>query len=282
MKGTISSLLRTTLEQVGLVKDAVERQAKNQRVWLDSALLHRKHREALTALGEVVYSLAASGELGELEEYPEIARQLAILVELEQHIAETAERAREASESARQAAERFVQRASWPAAEVRRRVFHRPGERDWREAAGFPEWDDSVDYADELDDDPFDQDDDAPPARPARSPRSKPRRQAAGGGGIAFDPPREPDHAGPVEGAFVEADFGGDLGDELDDGIGVVALGDHLHSSAELARAPDAAHPAPESSAPRRPTKAAPRAAEPRDKPAKPKPGPGSGRDPEN
>jgi hypothetical protein len=176
-----------------MVKDAVERQARSQRVWLDSALLQRRHRDAMTRLGEIVHGLAASGELGDLEEFPEIARQLAVLEDLEERIAEAATRAREATERARDAAERFVERAAWPATEGVRRAWEagaavRGGRRG---ASTGP-----ADMAMDDDDDPFDVDpfDDEPPRRPsarvgadarrhaAKKPRSRPRRT----GGIEF------------------------------------------------------------------------------------------------
>ena len=183
VKGTLGSLLRTTLEQVGLVKEAVERQAKSQKVWIDSALLHRKHREALTTLGVVVHELAASGELGDLEDFPEIAEQLAVLVELERSIAEASERQRQATDNARQAAERFVQRATWPATHVRRRVWQQPEAATAEpSAADYAAWQAAMDE-DPFDDDPYD---DQPLPPPTAGPARKPRRPRPGGGGIAY------------------------------------------------------------------------------------------------
>lgn len=76
-KSTLGSLLRTTLEQVGAVKDVVEQQARGRGGILDQALLQRRRKEALTRLGESVYRLSRRGELGELALDPEIGMALA-------------------------------------------------------------------------------------------------------------------------------------------------------------------------------------------------------------
>lgn len=171
-----------------MVKDAVERQARSQRVWLDSALLQRRHRDALTRLGEIVHGLAASGELGDLENFPEIARQLAVLEDLEERIAEAAERAREATERARNAAERFVERAAWPATEGVRRAWQAGNAvRGQRRGPGM-----SPEDEDPFDDDPFD---DEPPPRAARA-EPPPRARAS------KRKPTRPRRAGGIE--FVE------------------------------------------------------------------------------
>lgn len=75
--------MRTTLHQMGVVKDAVERQARSSLGQLDAVMLQRRHREALARLGEVVWDLAKHGELGELGEHEEIAALLDELAELE-------------------------------------------------------------------------------------------------------------------------------------------------------------------------------------------------------
>ena len=83
IQGTLGTLLRTTLHQMGVVKDAVERQARSSLGQLDTAKLQRQRREALSRLGEVVWDLACSGELGELAERSEITAVLDELHELE-------------------------------------------------------------------------------------------------------------------------------------------------------------------------------------------------------
>jgi hypothetical protein len=83
IQGTLGTLLRTTLHQMGVVKDAVERQARSSLEQLDTAKLQRRRREALARLGEVVWELAVNGELGELGERSEVAALLDELEELE-------------------------------------------------------------------------------------------------------------------------------------------------------------------------------------------------------
>ncbi len=83
IQGTLGTLLRTTLHQMGVVKDAVERQARSSLGQLDAAMLQRRHREALTRLGEVVWDLARHGELDELSQHEEIGALLDELAELE-------------------------------------------------------------------------------------------------------------------------------------------------------------------------------------------------------
>ncbi len=91
IQGTLGTLLRTTLHQMGVVKDAVERQARSSLGQLDTAKLQRQRREALARLGEVVWDLACSGELGELAERSEVTAVLDELHELEASAEEGAE-----------------------------------------------------------------------------------------------------------------------------------------------------------------------------------------------
>ncbi len=77
LKSTLGSLLRTTLEQVGAVKDVAKQQARSRGGLLDQALVQRRRKEALAKLGESVYRLSQRGELGELALDPEIAMALA-------------------------------------------------------------------------------------------------------------------------------------------------------------------------------------------------------------
>lgn len=95
IQGTLGTLLRTTLHQMGVVKDVVERQARSSLGQLDTAKLQRRRREALARLGEVVWDLACSGELGELAERSEVTAVLDELHELEASAEEGAELADE-------------------------------------------------------------------------------------------------------------------------------------------------------------------------------------------
>lgn len=72
LKSTLGSLLRTTLEQVGAVKDAVEQHARGQGGLINQALVQRRRNEAMAKLGETVHRLARSGELGELALDPSV------------------------------------------------------------------------------------------------------------------------------------------------------------------------------------------------------------------
>lgn len=72
LKSTLGSLLRTTLEQVGAVKDAVEQQARGRGGLIDQALEGRRRKDAMAKLGEAVYKLARTDELGALALDPTI------------------------------------------------------------------------------------------------------------------------------------------------------------------------------------------------------------------
>lgn len=89
IKGTLGTLLRTTLNQMAALRDAVERGARTQRGWLDSALLSRQRKDVLASLGEVVYQLAVSGELGDLDEFPEVGRLIYDLEDIDAQIEQT-------------------------------------------------------------------------------------------------------------------------------------------------------------------------------------------------
>src|SRR5688500_12506811 len=94
LKGTLGTLLRTTINQVGAFTDVARRSALTQKQRLDGALLERRRREALADLGEVLYQLLKSGEI-ELDELPELVQAAEEIEELERRIAEAdAENAR--------------------------------------------------------------------------------------------------------------------------------------------------------------------------------------------
>ena len=71
LRGTLGTLLRTTLEQAGAV---LERGARTGRSRLDEALSGRRRKDALADLGELVLDLIRRGEI-DLAELPE-AREL--------------------------------------------------------------------------------------------------------------------------------------------------------------------------------------------------------------
>src|SRR5579862_8963169 len=83
IRGTLGTLLRTTLAQAGAVKDALERGAREGRARLDDARIGRRHEEALAELGAIVLEQVRKGELADLEEIREIADAIATIEELE-------------------------------------------------------------------------------------------------------------------------------------------------------------------------------------------------------
>jgi hypothetical protein len=74
LRGTLGTLLRTTLQQAGVVKDAIsdtlERGARQGRARLDDLRADRRRQEALAELGELVLELIRKGEI-DLAELPE-------------------------------------------------------------------------------------------------------------------------------------------------------------------------------------------------------------------
>ncbi|MGE0867908.1 MAG: hypothetical protein AB7P03_05085 [Kofleriaceae bacterium] len=70
IRGTLGTLLRTTLQQAGVVRDVLERGAREGRSRLDEARAGRRRQEALAELGEIVLELIRRGEI-DLEELPE-------------------------------------------------------------------------------------------------------------------------------------------------------------------------------------------------------------------
>jgi hypothetical protein len=188
LKGTLGTLLRSTLHQVGVVKDAALRGAEAQRVWLDGALLQRKHRDALARLGAEIYERVLSGQLRDLEGDPAVADSIAEIEELEVRMQEAAERARESASrahgAARRAASSFAARAGFPDSGLgrRREGADDDGElRVWRPVV--PDDDDgTVSALAEMQDEP----ETVRIRPPRRRGRSRPARARRGAGGIEF------------------------------------------------------------------------------------------------
>lgn len=86
LKGTLGTLLRTTLAQAGTLRDVLERGAREGRSRLDSALASsrasRDRTDALAELGEIVLQLIRDGEI-DLGELPEVRDIVAHLDELD-------------------------------------------------------------------------------------------------------------------------------------------------------------------------------------------------------
>ena len=136
LKGTLGTLLRTTINQVGALSDVARRSALTQKQRLDTALLERRRREALADLGEVLYQLLKSGEI-ELDELPELVQAAEEIEELERRIAE----AEAASAGPRRpvrltrtdrGSERDRDRSDPDAEAARRARDARPTDRVWR------------------------------------------------------------------------------------------------------------------------------------------------------
>lgn len=89
LRGTLGTLLRTTLQQAGVVRDAardvLERGAREGRSRLDEARSSRRRADALAELGELVLDLIRRGEidLAELPEAKALVRRLDELDEAE-------------------------------------------------------------------------------------------------------------------------------------------------------------------------------------------------------
>ncbi len=82
LRGTLGTLLRTTLAQAGTLRDALERGAREGRSRLDSALSGRRRQDALAELGEIVLELVRRGEI-DLDELPEARDLVAQLDEID-------------------------------------------------------------------------------------------------------------------------------------------------------------------------------------------------------
>lgn len=82
LKGTLGTLLRTTLQQAGAVREALERGAREGRSKIDEVMSGRRRNEALAELGEIVLQLIRDGEI-DLVELPEVKNIVDHLDELD-------------------------------------------------------------------------------------------------------------------------------------------------------------------------------------------------------
>ena len=131
LKGTLGTLLRTTINQVGAFTDVARRSALTQKQRLDGALLERRRREALADLGEVLYQLLKSGEI-ELDELPELVQAADEIEELERRIAEAEAEGARPRRPVRLTRTERASPADRAAEEARRERDARPTERVWR------------------------------------------------------------------------------------------------------------------------------------------------------
>ncbi len=77
--GTLGTLLRNTLAQAGVVREVLERGAREGRARLDDARRSRRRDEALARLGEAVLEAVRDGELQDIYDLPDAADALAEL-----------------------------------------------------------------------------------------------------------------------------------------------------------------------------------------------------------
>ena len=96
---TLSTLFRAALDQLGTVREVVDRGTSAQRSWFDATVLQRKRRDALALLGEAVYRAAVAGQLDYLSEDPQLRRLVDDIDDLDQRIDQAAARAEEAGPS---------------------------------------------------------------------------------------------------------------------------------------------------------------------------------------
>ena len=83
LRGTLGTLLRTTLAQAGVVKDVLQRGAREGRARLDEARSTRRRDHAIAELGELVLELIDRGEAPELEDHPDVQAALEAIAELD-------------------------------------------------------------------------------------------------------------------------------------------------------------------------------------------------------
>lgn len=166
-----------------MVKDAALRQAEAQRVWIDGAMLQRKHKDTLAMLGALIYERILAGDLRELEDDAEVADAVGLLEELEVRMDEAAARTRQRAADVTATAARAVSSLGKGGRRPRRGADTGDADagevRVWRPVV--PD-----------DDDPFDDapaaDDDGTVSALGKAPRgrTRPRRAAHSGAGIRF------------------------------------------------------------------------------------------------
>ena len=159
--------MQTALEQVSVVREVVERGAQAQRSRYDTVKVERQRKDAMAALGEVMYRKAVRGDLGEVGKDPDVRAQLEEIDNLDQRI--------EAAEQ--RGTSGFRANAGFSKKRGRRQGADREPMRVWRPVPPFaaPK---GVNDRDELDDD-------LEPVPPPIDVVAEPAAPA-GGGGIRF------------------------------------------------------------------------------------------------
>jgi hypothetical protein len=120
-RGTLGTLLRTTLAQAGVVREMLERGAREGRARLDDARQGRRRDQALARLGEAVLEAVQNGEpqVAELYDLPDVADALADLEGLDAG-------AEDVGEDEDEAAPRDRERSVWVPPGIRDRFDRRP------------------------------------------------------------------------------------------------------------------------------------------------------------
>jgi hypothetical protein len=93
LKGTLGTLIRTTLIQLAGLRDAARAELDNRREWAGNVLFERKRTQVLAGIGEIIVELARAGEL-ELGDFPEVKRAIDELTELDGELGDPAAPAR--------------------------------------------------------------------------------------------------------------------------------------------------------------------------------------------
>lgn len=117
-RGTLGTLLRSTLAQAGVVREVLERGAREGRARLDDVRRSRRRDDALIRLGEAVLEAVRDGEAQDLFDLPDVADALAELDGLDAGAEDPPER-----EPAR---DRDRGSESWVPSSLRERFDRRP------------------------------------------------------------------------------------------------------------------------------------------------------------
>jgi hypothetical protein len=145
--GTLGTLLRTALVQVGTVRDAVEREARNTRGKFDEVVLERRRSDALARLGEAIYDLACDGALGDLEDHPAIQAALREVDDATSRLSEAEERRKHGGEGEEESST-AVAAAEWAVNAVRSRFDRSGGASEGTRRGGWPRRADERDAGD--------------------------------------------------------------------------------------------------------------------------------------
>jgi hypothetical protein len=86
IKGTLGTLLRTTLIQLSSLRDAARREIESRREWIGGGDIERQRTAVLAGLGAIIVELARAGEL-DLEDFPEVRQAIDDLQALDDEIA---------------------------------------------------------------------------------------------------------------------------------------------------------------------------------------------------